>query len=289
MAEAARNHAGPADLVLDADTLMANAGSGAGGAAWGPEHNKELAFQKGKLRARRLQAVSEGVLKGDAALRAEADVIRASRIKEQQARMRKQVRQEQALAGKSAADIQDAIRGKPVYVDSGVTASPQLNAALARMSMNKVLMHEAEVFITEPGQSGQRVKFATCLRGAFQASANLMTSSSGVGLKWLAVANVARIVFVSQACYERHKNTIDFINSVLGTMPSTKMVVRVGEAWDALTTLRVKYAKTPARVIALVRATEKALPVSSSALVNIYCFVFPVSSFYSPSLLKHPR
>lgn len=258
------NRAGPADLVLDADALMANAASGAGGAEWGEEHNKELVFQRGKLRARKLQAMAEGVLVGDAAMQAEANVVRASRLKDQRARMRKQGRQEQALAGRSTGDIREAIRGKSVYVDSGVTESPQLNAAIARMSMNKVLMHEAEVFITaSPGQSGQRVKLATCLRGAFQASPKLLLSpSSGACVKWVAVANVPRTVYVSEACYDRHKHSIDFIKSVLDTMPSSKMVVKV-EAWDALAALRLKYAKTPARVIALVRATEKVLPVWS--------------------------
>ena len=247
---------------LDADALMENAASGVGGPEWGKEHMQELVFQRTKLRARKVQAVAEGILDGDDCLQTEVSVVREGRLKEQQARMRKQARQKSRLTGKTASEIKDAIRGKSVYIDSGAASSHHLDAALARMSMPKVSMHEAEVFIAEPGQSGQRVKLATCLRGAFQVSPKLLLSASGgTAIKWEPVAKVPRIVYVSEACNARHKNTVNFISSVLCSMPSSKWELKVDESWDSLAALRLKYAKTPARVIALVRLPETALPV----------------------------
>ena len=254
---------GMAPVDLDADALMASATGKSGGWVWGDTHAAELAFQKRKLRARKLQAVAEGILEGDTQLViAEVELVKKARLKLQQQRNRKHLRSESRLQGKTTTEFLKAIQGKRVYVDNSVSGD-SLEANLSRWSMTKASMHDADVVIVPtPGQTGERVALVTGLRGAYQITHQLLSSNGsvarhGVGVKWHAVAQVPRVVYVSQACYDSHKNTVDLIGRVLASMPSRKMELVLGADWAKLTELRTKFASTPARVIAVVRVAEK--------------------------------
>lgn len=243
---------------LETDVLMTKA-AGAGGDQWKEGHDDELVFQKKKLQARKVQAVAEGAAKGSVELCAEVGLARSKRFKEQRARERKSLRDNLALKGKTQTELRDAIKGRSVCVDSSVLTSPaELDARFGQLSMTRVLMHEADVVVTQVvGKAGQRVELAIGLRGGFQVTPALLSQNvKGAGSKWKTVAAVQRTVYVSEACHVRHKNTFDFMQAVLDTMPSNKMSFEIG-SWDSLKELRRKYKKSPARVIAIVRAEEK--------------------------------
>ena len=243
---------------LDTDVLMTKA-AGAGGDQWKKGHDDELVFHKNKLHAREIQAVAEGAVQGSVGQCAEVDLARATRCKEQRARERKCVRDKLALAWKTQTELRDALRGKSVFVHCSVLTSPaELDAHFGQLSMTRVLMHEADVIVTQVLEKiGRGLAVGIGLRGGFQVTPALLSQNvKGAGGKWKTVGAIQRTVYVSEACHARHKNAFDFMQAVLDTMPSKKMSFEIG-SWDWLKELRRKYKKSPARVIAIVRAEEK--------------------------------
>ncbi len=246
--------------TLDADSLMHIASTNLEvEPGWSDAHSKELEFQKKKLQSRLVQATAEGTHAGNVELRAQVKEVHKLRIKEQRARERKQTRDEIALAGGGRTEILAKIKGETVYVFDGLL-SGDLTSAIERNSMSRVALHEANVFVVPiPGQlASQRIDFATYLRGAFQISVEFLLSDGARGLaaKWHAVATIPRVIYVSEGCNDRHRNTIRFMSDVLGTFAGSKIELVLGDSWDRLAALKVKYKKNKSKLIAIVRKSE---------------------------------
>ena len=234
---------------------------------WGESHTKELDFQKGKLKARMVQAVAEGTFKGTPELKAEVIQARRKRIRDQRARERKAERDQKALDGVSGREALAKIMNKRAYIHSQVPLRirPLLQAALRRYGIQECEKHKADVFVVcQPGHSdlGKALMTITALRGCFHITPQLLISNGlkGVALGWKEVAHITRVVFVSSACEERQKAALDFVRSILAYMSTHAMEIVVGD-WDVLAALTERYRKYPARVIALVTSEELALPV----------------------------
>ena len=249
-------------MNLDADALIANAHEASHG--WTAPLKKELDFQTQKLHTRKVQAVAEGVLPGDDALRAEVKSVRRRKLNDEKARQRKRRRIDLQLEGKTVDELLKEVTGKHVYVDVDISYENLLDAAFCRLSMQKVdAMHDADVFIVNtPGEVGQRVKLVTGLRGAIHISPQAFSITSsisqhGVAAKWRAIACLERVAYVSVACSSRHTNTFKLIKDTLASMPSSKLQLVTGKGWDELTALNAKFKSSPSKLIAITRANEK--------------------------------
>lgn len=252
-------------IGLSCDGLMKSANEGSSLDNWSDRHEKELKFQKGKLRARMVQAVAEGAVDGCEELQNEVRAARASRIKDQRARARKQVRDNLALEGITGTDAIAHITGKSAYIQDGVMLKhPQLHDSIRRLGMKVVEKHEADVFIVDKiGDVPKSIATTTGFRGSFQVTPGLVLSNGlhGVATKWHSVAGINRVVFVSTACHNRNRLGLDYVRSILGNIQHNKIDMVVGD-WAKLQELRRKFSTTPARVIAIVKESELKLPVA---------------------------
>jgi hypothetical protein len=251
-------------IGLSCDGLMKSASESSSLDNWSDRHEKELQFQKDKLRARMVQAVAEGTVDGCEELQEEVRTVRANRIKDQRARARKQVRDNLALEGITGTDAIARITGKSVYIVDGVTLNhPQLHDSVRRLGMKVVEKHEADVFIVDKiGDVPKSIAATTGFRGSFQVTPGLVLSNGlhGVATKWHSVAGINRVVFVSTACNNHSRLGLDYVRSILGSIQHNKIDMVVGD-WAKLQELRRKFSKTPARVIAIVKESELKLPV----------------------------
>ena len=248
---------------LSCDALMANANQGASLDNWSDRHEKELQFQKEKLKARMVQAVAEGSLDGCDELKNAVRTTRSNRIKDQRARVRKQVRDNVALEGITGTDLIARITGNSVCI-VGNHPQCQLHASIRRLGMKVVEKHEADVFVVDkPGDPQTSIAATTGLRGSFQVTPGLLVSNGlrGVAMKWHSVAGINRVVFVSTACNDQQRPGLDYVRSILGSIQNNKIDVVVGD-WAKLQELRNKFKSTPARVIAVVKSSELKLPAA---------------------------
>ena len=254
--------------TLSHEALMAQASADLDGfRGWGEGHTKELHFQKGKLRARMVQAVAEGTLKGTPELKAEVNDHRDSMIKAQRARERKYERDQNAMGGMTGQAVLAKIMNKRAYIHSHVPVvlTPRIRAAFNRYGIIECDKHKADVFVVcRPGHPdlGKSLMTTTALRGCFHVTPQLLLSNGmkGVALGWKEVAHITRVVFVSSACEDRQKAALDFVRSILLFMSTHAVEIVVGD-WDVLAALIEKHRRYPARVIALVTSDELALPV----------------------------
>ena len=91
------------------------------GEDWGADHDQELAFQKQKLRDRKIDAFQENSLlpcEADEHLRRDAAAKSKKRIADHQARVRKMHRDRCILQGASREEVLREIHGAFVFVDS---------------------------------------------------------------------------------------------------------------------------------------------------------------------------
>ena len=264
--------------TLSHEALMAQASADLDGfRGWGEGHTKELHFQKGKLRARMVQADAEW----NTRLEAEVKDHRHSMIKAQRARKRKYERYhlrssmikaqrprkrkyEREMTGQA---VLAKITNKRAYIHSHVplVLTPRIRAAFNRYGIIECDKHKADVFVVcRPGQPylGKSLMITTALRGCFHVTPQLLLSNGmkGVALGWKEVAHITRVVFVSSACEDRQKTALDFVRSILLFMSTHAVEIVVGD-WDVLAALMEKHRRYPARVIALVTSDELALPV----------------------------
>ena len=235
---------------------------------WGATHTKELNFQKRKLRIRQVQGLREGVLKDDHDHELRRDMIasRNKQITDQRARVRKQARDEAVLAGVSGTDMLEKIRSLGVHVTSDVPASKHgaLRVAFMSLHMYEAPMHAADVFVvTELGHAGKSVMATTALRGSYHVTPALLLTNGedGVALKWHAVAQVARAIFVSAACRVRQDAGLQYIKTILDAIGRHKIQLVDGD-WDQLLELKRKHVNQPSRVIALITVGDKRHPVT---------------------------
>jgi len=251
-------------MNLDADALMAIADNASREEGWSESMMKELAWQKKKLQVRKTQAAFEGVLEADESLQFLVKTAKRNRLNDHMARERKRARIGSQLQSKTVSELLDAVRGKKVYVDAGVSKNlGLLNAAFIRFSMTRTHeMHNADVFVVHtPGKVGERAALVSGLRGAFQITPQVLSmtqsiSNRGVAAKLRPVASIQRTVYVSEACYTRHRNTFKLIQETLDAMPSSKTVL-VTKGWDALAELQKKFTRTPGKLIVIARENEK--------------------------------
>jgi hypothetical protein len=264
--EQAHNSSGAASS-MNADHLMQSAADHGHLPLWEEGHDKELNFQTKKWRSRKVQAVAEGMLEGDDALHHEVRVVKSGRLKLQMARVRKHARDAAAVAGISRHEARKEIQGKSVHIDKTVPAShrPGLSAAIRHMRMNIVSQNAADVFVVPvPGNAPTSTMVAAALRGSYQVSVTAMMTyiQEGTVLKWSDVAHIPRTIFVSNACHALQRAGIEYIQSILDSVPGNKVGIRIG-GWDTLVALRATYKKVPSRVIALVNHDELTNPVFS--------------------------
>ena len=233
---------------------------------WSAAHTKELDFQKKKLRIRQIQGVREGVLAADPELTRSMHEASAKQIKSQQAKRRKESRDDAVLAGLSGAELLQKIRNLGVHVTSGVPAAKRdaLRLAFMKLHMYEAPMHAADVFVvTHLGHAGKSILAPTALRGSYHVTPDLLLSngSDGLALKWHAIAQVSRVVFVSAACRARQAAGLQYVQTILDAIRPRKISLEDGD-WNRLAELKRMHAGHPARVIALVTADDKACPAT---------------------------
>lgn len=266
---------------ISVDHLMQDAGDHGELDQWTEAHDKELAFQHRKLHARKIQAVAEGTMEGDDALHHDVRNVKAKRLKDQQARVRKATRDNATLAGITLTQLCNDMYGKLVHIDVAVPSSYQLGleAAIQRMGLQVVAKHQADVFVVVlPGTASKSIMLTSALRGSYHISPEILTSNfrEGVALKWHEVAHIPRIIFVSSGCYAAQKNGIDYVQSVVQSVASNKIEIKFGD-WESLRQHIATHARTPARVIALVNSDELKHPVGLSVVPRIKSVVECVS------------
>ena len=227
---------------------------------WSHAHTKELQFQRQKLNARKVQAFAEKVIgdDDDATLVIAARAERLNRVKQQRARERKAERDTVALVGSTGVEVLAKIQGGALHVEDRL-ASPQLLAVMGQLSLKRVDICEANVFVVEvPGKSGQRVALASALRGGFHVSPEFIISKGvrGVASKFTNMARIPRVIYVSEAVSARNKNAFDLLQKVLANCEVNKVELVLGKGWDALIGLKTKHASNKSRLIAIVRSIE---------------------------------
>jgi hypothetical protein len=247
--------------ALDYESLVGG-GDVSNQAEWTEEHAKELKFQVNKLHSRRVQAVAEGVIDGDASLNGELELVKQKRIKDQRARERKDARDDIKIHGTTAAKLLVEISGHPSHVLCEKT--PQLVAAMKSRAMKEVKPMLADIFIVDlPSEVGQRARLVTAMRGSFQVSPSLLTSGGtfGIASKWRALSEIPRIIFVSSAANDQNANTFTLLKHVLDNCGINRIELKVGGTFDELDNL-VKNTKPASKLLAIVRIAELKLPVS---------------------------
>jgi hypothetical protein len=247
--------------ALDYESLVGG-GDVSNQAEWTEEHAKELKFQVNKLHSRRVQAVAEGVIDGDASLNGELELVKQKRIKDQRARERKDARDDIKIHGTTAAKLLVEISGHPSHVLCEKT--PQLVAAMKSRAMKEVKPMLADIFIVDlPSEAGQRVRLVTAMRGSFQVSPSLLTSGGtfGIASKWRALSEIPRIIFVSSAANDQNANAFTLLKHVLDNCGINRIELKVGGTFDELDNL-VKNTKPASKLLAIVRIAELKLPVS---------------------------
>jgi hypothetical protein len=248
------------------ETLLEIGADPVGQSGWSDQHTKELDFQRQKLKARTLQAVAEGVMDGGDALKTEVKQLRGKRIKEQRARERKTERDNMKLKGITAAETLARIAGKNTYLEDDIASQDVLDA-MNRFRMKRVASAcNADVFVVGvPGDTGQRLALVTAIRGVTHVSPEILVSKGlrGVALKWKRLASIPRIVFVSTACHDRHRNTFNLFQEILRSCEAEghQMQLQLGN-WDTLTALKARYKSQKSRLIAITRSDELKLPVA---------------------------
>ena len=230
---------------------------------WNDQLTKELDFQKDKLQKRLWQASFEKQLlpsEDSAAIRFEHGLVHETRVKDQRARERKEDRDDQKTRGTLAKDMLLHIKGSSVFIDA-TAASHQLGLALGCHSLKQATCHSmADVFVVnDVVELGDRIKWASVLRGATVVTPGLIIDRKGVALQMKAATTIGRIVFVSAACHDQHKGLFKFIRLVVGATPSSKWQWIWGDVAEFLR-LKAKHIKTPTRVIGVVKAAEKTQP-----------------------------
>ena len=159
---------------ISADDLMRDANNHSHLRNWTPAHDNELKFQEGKLRARKIQAVEEGVIEGDDELRHDLRKVKAKRIQDQRARERKELR-DNAAQGMSCSQAREDIKGKSVHVVTIADYLPRLHAVFRNLEMTVVEKDAADVFVLDkPGDAPKSIMLTSCLRGSFHVSPQLL-------------------------------------------------------------------------------------------------------------------
>ena len=258
---AKRRRAAVASSTSDYESLVGG-GDVSNQAGWTERHAKELEFQMNKLHSRRVQAVAEGVIDGDASLNGELELVKQKRIKDQRARERKAARDDIKLHGTTAAKLLVEISGRPSHILCEKT--PQLVAAMKSRAMKEVKPMLADIFIVDlPSEAGQRVRLVTAMRGSFHVSPSLLTSGGtfGIASKWRALSEIPRLIFVSSAANDQNATAFTLLKHVLDNCGINRIELRVGGTFDELANL-VKNTKPASKLIAIVRSGELKLPVS---------------------------
>ena len=230
---------------------------------WSDAHAGELKFQREKLHSRKLQAVAEGVVEGDASLKQQLKDVVCKRIKDQRARERKTARDIIKVDGTTAAKLLTEISGRPSHVLCEKT--PHLLAAMRNKAMNEVKPMFADVFIVDlPSEVGERARLVTAMRGSFQVSSSLLTSGGTLGIasKWRAISAFPRVVFVSEAANVQNASAIKLLKCVLENCSDNHIELKVGGTFEELDNL-VNTIKPVSKLIAIVRNAEVKLPVST--------------------------
>jgi len=226
---------------------------------WDAGHVQELKFQEAKLLKRKIQASAEETLlpcEDSAALHLEHDVAHDNMIKEQRARERKAGRVH-ANAGKTTADVFVSMKRSSVFISHNAS-SRDLVLALGCHSFKQVKHHwEANVFVVaDMSNMGQRVEWASALRGGYVLPPSVICQKKGPILKMAVAVHTPRVIYVSDQCHAQHTGLVDFIMKTANACPGGKWYWLVGNL-DEFKRLRTKHAKFPARVIAVVRSDEK--------------------------------
>ena len=114
------------------------------------------------------------------------------------------------LTGSTAAETLARIASKTTYLEDNIASKAVLDA-MNRFGMKRVASAcNADVFVVGvPGKTGQRLALVSALRGVTQVSPDILVSKGlrGAALKWKRLASIPRVVFVSQACHDRHRKT----------------------------------------------------------------------------------
>ena len=235
---------------------------------WSEQHTKELSFQQDKQHAREVQAVAEGNINGNDALKAELMAVKNQRVKDQRARERKEHRDNCALVGATCREVLGRISGHTACILCDM--SPDLQDAVALFHLKLGRACDADVFVVQlPGNlDSQRVGLISALRGSFHISPSVLISRGerGLAAKWRPVADVERVIFVSQATQDRNKRTFELFMEVLKSHVGNRIQIVLGKDWDELSRLTVKYAKVKSKLVAIVRTSELKLPVSASVV-----------------------
>jgi len=246
---------------LDYESLV-DSGDGSNQAGWTEGHAQELKFQANKLHSRKVQAVAEGIIHGDASLNSEVELVTRKRIKDQRARERKSARDDIKLHGTTVAKLLVEISGRPSHILCEKT--PELVAAMKSRAMKEVKPMVADIFIVDlPSQVGERVRLVTAMRGSFHVSPSLLTSggTSGIATKWRALSEIPRIIFVSSAANAQNAHAFTLLKHVLDNCVINRIELKVGGTFDELDGL-VKTVKPASKLVAIVRSAELKLPVS---------------------------
>ena len=200
---------------------------------------------------------------GDASTKGELELVNRKRLKDQPARKRKTARDDIKLHGTTAAKLLVEISGRPSHVLCEKTS--QLVAAMKSKAMNEVKPMLPDIFIVDlPSEVGERVRLVTAMRGSFHVSPSLFTSggTSGIALKWKAISEIPRIIFVSSAANVHDARAFTLLQHVLDNCGLNRIALKVGGTFDELREL-VKNTKPASKLIAIVRKDELKLPVST--------------------------
>jgi hypothetical protein len=255
------------------DLVDINPASASDTAGWSDAHNKELAFQREKLHHRKIQAVAEGVLRGEDDVKRDVKTFRRQRIKAQRARERKAERNESDLTGTTAKEAITEIGGNRLkaHIMPGQSSEDVL-ACMERFQIRReASICKADVFVVRaPGEVGQRGALVTAMRGAWHVSSDLLASrgTSGVASKWRRMACIPRTVFVSKGAHDRNNKTFEFLQQTLRNCEDSRIVLEFGNNWNDLTALQDKFKNNKSRLIAIVRTSEQELQVSYSVGVQ---------------------
>ena len=204
---------------------------------------------------------------GGGELETEVMQVRKKRIKDQRARERKSQRDNVKLTGSTAAETLARIGSKTTYLEDNIASKAVLDAMNRFGRKRMASACNANVFVVGvPGKTCQRLALVSALRGVTQVSPDILVSRGlrGVALKWKCLASIPRVVFVSQACHDRHRKTFDLFQEILRSFETEghQMQLHLGNNWDDLTSLQGRYRNQKSRLVAITRSDELKLPVT---------------------------
>ena len=259
------------DVDLDVTSVVQSAKDAAATSAhWTPAHDKELEFQQNKIAKRKAQALEEGVLLQDecsADLKKLAKDVRAQRIHDERARVKKKSERDSKVCGITSMALWGKLNGKKVYFDN---PTPELHHCAATNHMVPIKsVLDADMFVLKDLMTfGQKIKVVSSFKGCWHVSEELVSScgARGVAIKFTP-KTISRTVFVSQSCRNDNSDFWAFFTKALAAM-HFNWVVKFGGEDVSIAPLKTKFKGRPAQLIAVVKGEELLQPVDIHVAIS---------------------